>query len=74
MYGKKQPSTLEEKCKSVIDQNRIFMEAILTKVKEIMIELKNEILADDDRFEDSIKEAKVAEILKNKHLKNQPVI
>jgi hypothetical protein len=74
VYGKKQPSTLEEKCKSVIDQNRIFMEAILTKVKEIMIELKNEILADDDRFEDSIKEAKVAEILKNKHLKNQPVI
>jgi hypothetical protein len=50
------------------------MEAILTKVKEIMIELKNEILADDDRFEDSIKEAKVAEILKNKHLKNQPVV
>jgi len=59
---------------SVIDQNRIFMEAILTKVKEIMIELKNEILADDERFEDSIKEAKVAEILKNKHLKNQPVV
>ena len=39
-----------------------------------MIELKNEILADDERIEDSIKEAKVAEILKNKHLKNQPVV
>ncbi len=50
------------------------MEAILTKVKDIMIELKNEILADDERFEDQIKEAKVAEILKNKHTKNQPVV
>lgn len=70
VYGKKQPSTLEEKCKTVIDQNRQFMEAILTKVKEIMIELKNEIHLDDERFEDQIKEAKVTEILKNKHIKN----
>jgi hypothetical protein len=32
-----------------------------------MIELKKEILADDDRFEDDIKEAKVQEMVKSKH-------
>lgn len=32
-----------------------------------MIKLRNEILADDDRFEDDIKEAKVQEMVKNKH-------
>jgi hypothetical protein len=34
IYGKKQQSTLEEKCKSVLDQNRQTMEVLLTSVKE----------------------------------------
>jgi|TARA_B110000285_G_C15023011_1_gene562626 predicted GIY-YIG superfamily endonuclease len=58
---------LEDKCKTVLDHNRLALEALLTAVKEFMIELKKEILADDDRFEDDIKEAKVQEMVKSKH-------
>ena len=36
-YGKKQQSTLEEKCKTVLDQNRQAMEGLLTAVKDHMI-------------------------------------
>jgi hypothetical protein len=32
-----------------------------------MIELKQDIIADDERFEDDIKEAKVQEMVKNKN-------
>jgi hypothetical protein len=32
-----------------------------------MIELKKDIIADDERFEDDIKEAKVQEMVKNKN-------
>ena len=32
-----------------------------------MIELKKEILSDDERFEDDIKQAKVQEMVRNKH-------
>lgn len=66
-YGKKQQSTLEEKCKTVLDQNRQAMEGLLTAVKDHMIQLKREIAADDERFEDDIKEAKVQEMVRNKH-------
>jgi predicted GIY-YIG superfamily endonuclease len=58
---------LEDKCKTVLDQNRQALEGLLTAVKDFMIELKKEILADDDRFEDDIKEAKVQEMVKSKH-------
>ena len=66
-YGKKQQSTLADKCKTVLDQNRQAMEGLLTAVKEQMIQLKQEILADDERFEDDIKEARVQEMVRNKH-------
>jgi len=66
-YGKKQQSTLEEKCAAVLEQNRAAMEALLGSVKGFMIELKNEICADDERFEDEIKDAKVQEMVTQKH-------
>ena len=43
------------------------MEAILKAVKDMMAKLKKEIQEDDERFEDDIKEAKVQEMVKNKH-------
>ena len=43
------------------------MEDLLTAVKDFMIVLKKEIIADDERFEDDIKEAKVHEMVRNKH-------
>mmetsp|Transcript_29870 Transcript_29870/g.45654 ORF Transcript_29870/g.45654 Transcript_29870/m.45654 type:complete len:112 (+) Transcript_29870:1803-2138(+) len=49
------------------------MEGLLTALKDFMVELKQEIIADDDRFEDDIKEARVQEMVKNKH-KNQLVM
>lgn len=58
---------MEEKCKSVLDVNRQTMEGLLTQVKDYMIELKEDIIADDERFEDDIKEAKVQEMVKNKN-------
>jgi hypothetical protein len=66
-YGKKQQSTLEAKCEQVLDQNRAAMEAILIAVKDYMTKLKKDIILDDERFEDDIKEAKVQEMVKNKH-------
>jgi hypothetical protein len=36
-YGKKQQSTLEEKCKTVLDVNRQAMEELLVTVKDFMI-------------------------------------
>ena len=65
-YGKKSQSTLEDKCKVVLETNRRKMEGLLTAVKDFMIELKQDILADDERFEDDINEAKVQEMVKNK--------
>ena len=66
-YGKKQQSTLEEKCAAVLEQNRAAMEARLGAVKGLMVALKNEICADDERFEDEIKDAKVQEMVTQKH-------
>ena len=43
------------------------MEAVWVQVKTVMIQLKNEIKADDDRFEDEIKEAKVQEMIQRKN-------
>ena len=43
------------------------MEAILIAVKDYMTKLKKDIILDDERFEDDIKEAKVQEMVKNKH-------
>ena len=51
----------------MLDQNRQAMEGLLTAVKDHMIQLKREIAADDERFEDDIKEAKVQEMVRNKH-------
>jgi hypothetical protein len=39
-----------------------------------MIELKNEILHDDERFEDDIKEGRVQEMIRNKHDKDELVL
>ena len=72
-YGKKQQSTLEEKCKSVLDQNRQAMEDLLITVKEFMIKLKKDIIKDDERFEDEIKESRVKEMVQGK-LKNNLVM
>ena len=66
-YGKKQQSTLQEKCKSVLETNRENMEELLVTVKDFMIQLKKEIIADDERFENEIKESKVQEMVRNKH-------
>ena len=40
---------------------------MLTEVKAQMKQLKKEIVADDDRFEDDVKEGKVQEMIRNKH-------
>ena len=45
------------------------MEGLLTAVKDYMVQLKQEIIQDDERFEDDIKEAKVQEMVRNKHKK-----
>jgi hypothetical protein len=66
-YGKKQQSTLEEKCSTILEENTVKMEAVWVQVKTVMIQLKNEIKADDDRFEDEIKEAKVQEMIQRKN-------
>ena len=75
-YGKKSQaqSSLEEKCKAVLDQNRAQMETLLLSVKDTMTELRKDIIADDERFEHDIKEAKVREMVKNKQAKNQLVM
>jgi len=49
-YGKKQQSTLEDKSKAVLDQNRGYLEKRLTEVNRHMLDLKKEIMADDERF------------------------
>lgn len=66
-YGKKQQSTLEDRCKTVLDQNRQALEGMLTEVKAHMEALKAEIIADDDRFERDVKEGRVQEMVRNKH-------
>ena len=46
-YGKKQPQTLESACEKTLQENKKKMESLLTAVKGFMVELKNEIRADD---------------------------
>jgi len=46
------------------------MEELLITVKDFMIRLKKDILADDERFEDEIKESKVKEMVSGKHKNN----
>ena len=43
------------------------MEAIFVEVKTTMMQLKKEIKADDERFDDEIKEAKVQEMIQKKN-------
>jgi len=66
-YGKKQQATLEERCKTVLDENRAELEGKLAEVKAQMQQLKKDIIADDDRFEADVKEGKVQEMIRNKH-------
>ena len=57
-----------------MDQNKAKLEAHLSTVKNYMTELKDEILADDERFEDEVKEGKVQEMIRNKHNQQQLVL
>ena len=50
------------------------LEIHLKQVRDYMIELKNEILDDDERFEDDIKEGRVQEMIRNKHDKDELVL
>lgn len=67
-YGSKQQTTFEERCKIVLDTGKHSLVRMVSELKQIMIDLKREIVRDDERFEDCVKENKVQEMLKaNKH-------
>jgi hypothetical protein len=65
---------LEDKCQQVLETNKLKLEIHLKQVRDYMIELKNEILDDDERFEDDIKEGRVQEMIRNKHDKDELVL
>lgn len=65
---------MEDKCQQVLETNKLKLEIHLKQVRDYMIELKNEILDDDERFEDDIKEGRVQEMIRNKHDKDELVL
>jgi hypothetical protein len=67
-YGKKQQTTFEDRCKSILESNKQALTEMVTGIKGQMESLRRDIVADDERFEDAVKEAKVQEMIKsNKH-------
>ncbi len=66
VYGKKQQSTLEDKCTRALEKSRGDLDDIMKTVEEQLLEMKEEIIEDDDTFQKAIKEARVQQIIKMK--------
>ena len=59
---------MESSCEKTLNENKKSMENLLTAVKGFMVDLKNEIRADDERFERAMRDAKEDEILAKVHV------
>ena len=66
IYGKKQQSMLDERCKEKLDISKKHLEGILKRIKECVAGLKKEIEDDDANFEKGVKENRVQALIKQK--------
>lgn len=73
-YGEKQQTTFEERCRAVLETNKLALTLMVTEIKTQMEDLKRDIIADDERFEDAVKENKVQEMIKSNKNKEELIM
>lgn len=59
VYGKKQQSTIEDRCQKTAETSKVELVGIQNKLKEILGKIRIEITDDDLEFEERVKDNKV---------------
>ena len=63
-YGKHQQFTLEERCQKCVKESKTKLDQLLSQIKVILENLKEEIELDDENYKKAIKQQRVNEMIK----------